>query len=291
MMTSNQAPKIHQASSLIVLNKDFEFLMLKRSSSTKFMPNFWVFPGGKLEAQDAQTWDLLSSEDQHLFASHIGLNDSKMHADAQMAKAKSHWMHLMAGIRETFEESGLLGSLEQAKVSQVDWLFQSVLKNAQFSDHWLTPENYPIRFDTLFFMYFLDEDAPIQIDQQEIVDGRWWKASEILEAYTRQDIEMGAPTIRLLVDLASFESAFAQEIKQEIKQVMLERRNRTLQRNMVICPKVYKDQDGTVLLFNEDQFFHAKDLKVADLMAQGSEIVKDRLVLRGKTLIPEINFK
>ncbi len=280
MTSISQPPKIHQASSLIVLNENFEFLMLKRSPNTKFMPNFWVFPGGKLEAQDAQTWDLLSSEDQSLFASHIGLTDSK-----------SHWIHLMAGIRETFEEAGLLGALEQAKVNQVDWLFQSILKNAQFSDHWLTPENYPIRFDTLFFMYFLDEDAPIQIDQQEIVDGRWWKASDMLEAYRRQEIEMGAPTIRLLVDLASFESTLAQEIKQEIKQVMLQRQKRTLQRNAVICPKVYKDQDGTVLLFNEDQFFHAEDLKVADLMAQGSEIVKDRLVLRGKSLIPEITFK
>ncbi len=52
-MTSNS--DIRPSASVVILrpsNNGFEILLLKRNASLSFAPNFWVFPGGKIEESD-----------------------------------------------------------------------------------------------------------------------------------------------------------------------------------------------------------------------------------------------
>ena len=81
-------------------NKDFEVLMVQRSPKSTFVPGLYVFPGGGLDEEDClpEREDLCTDMDREQ-ALRI-LDDI-----SSPEKALGIWT---AGIRETFEEVGLL---------------------------------------------------------------------------------------------------------------------------------------------------------------------------------------
>ena len=94
---------------------DYQTLMLKRSSRSKFMPNAYVFPGGVLAESDCSVaWVELFqsqgySEDdlEELVLSHVDRPLLMSKADVSEGVARDLALRLTA-IRETFEESGVL---------------------------------------------------------------------------------------------------------------------------------------------------------------------------------------
>ena len=94
---------------------DYQTLMLKRSSRSKFMPNAYVFPGGVLaESDSSDAWLELFhsqgySEDdlQALVLSHVDRPFLMSKAAVTESVARDLALRLTA-IRETFEESGVL---------------------------------------------------------------------------------------------------------------------------------------------------------------------------------------
>jgi 8-oxo-dGTP pyrophosphatase MutT (NUDIX family) len=289
----NPISKIHFACSLMLVNQHYEFLMLKRSPEAKFMPNFWVFGGGKVEKEDEVLWALLSNEQQDLFKETIGLKSLGLtEKDAVFL-----WANGMACLRETWEEASVLlpgcpSSLIDAWQNQTeiskedrDVLFHHIIKAMHYTDHWLTPVDYPVRFDTLFFMTLVENRLESKVDGKEIVDSSWWKPSQMLQAYENHVLDLGAPTIRLLHDLAQYENQLIDTEggkMEQIQKIIHQRKIKNLQPNHIVCPKAFRDKQNTILLFPNDQAFDQEHDLQSLLLAQTQ--VKDRLVLENQRL-------
>jgi 8-oxo-dGTP pyrophosphatase MutT (NUDIX family) len=74
---------------------------------------------------------------------------------------------------------------------------------------WITPNEVKIRFDTWFYVAAMPEGASPRIDRREVVDWRWYRPGEALEAGQREELLLVFPTIKHLEQLAGFQSAQA----------------------------------------------------------------------------------
>jgi 8-oxo-dGTP pyrophosphatase MutT (NUDIX family) len=72
---------------------------------------------------------------------------------------------------------------------------------------WITPPQVRIRFDTWFFLAALPEGAEARIDGGEVVDARWYRPPDALEAGGRGELLLVFPTIKHLEQLSRFRSA------------------------------------------------------------------------------------
>jgi 8-oxo-dGTP pyrophosphatase MutT (NUDIX family) len=98
---------------------------------------------------------------------------------------------IAAALRETEEEAGL-------RLEAPDEL-------VPFS-RWITPAQVKIRFDTWFFVARAPAGADVQIDNAEVVDARWLRPQDALEAGQRDELLLVFPTIKHLEQLAEFDS-------------------------------------------------------------------------------------
>ena len=96
-----------------------------------------------------------------------------------------------AALRETEEEAGL-------RIAGPDEL-------VPFS-RWITPAQVKIRFDTWFFVARAPEGAEAAIDDEEVVDARWLRPQDALDAGAREELTLVFPTIKHLEELAEFTS-------------------------------------------------------------------------------------
>lgn len=156
--------------STVVLVRDrpagLEAYLLRRQPSMAFAPGMYVFPGGGVDARDADATIAWAGPPPTAWAQRLGCPESL--AVALVA----------AAVRETFEESGVLLAGESpgtvvADVSGPDWerdreaLESRALSFADFLQrrglvlrtdllaawtHWITPEFEPRRYDTRFFV-------------------------------------------------------------------------------------------------------------------------------------------
>jgi 8-oxo-dGTP pyrophosphatase MutT (NUDIX family) len=97
-----------------------------------------------------------------------------------------------AGLRELQEEAGIAVAAPTELVT--------------FS-RWITPKEVKIRYDTWFFLAALPPGAEPAIDEEEVVDFRWYTPAGALEAYEGGELLLVFPTIKHLERLSSFASA------------------------------------------------------------------------------------
>lgn len=140
------------AATLIIVRRDASVphvLMGRRNSGLSFMPNKYVFPGGRVDRADAQTRP--HTELRPEVAARLTLGCS-----ANQARALG-----MAAIRETFEETGLLvGRKSDAPLATrekvwTDFASYGVVPALDIIDYVgraITPSHQPKRFDARFFM-------------------------------------------------------------------------------------------------------------------------------------------
>ena len=168
------------AASLILLRQGaeaLEVLVGHRSLSTRAFPGAIVFPGGKLEVQDAAWPDV--------------------EGDAMLTAR-------YAALREAFEETGLLIDasgdgppadvdigVERRRVEGGELDFVELLRlwNRKLDPgrlipfaHWITPDRSPYRFDTVFFLVAAspyEAQAPLICAEFEQLD---WRRPEVLLA-------------------------------------------------------------------------------------------------------------
>ena len=198
-MTDSTAPAVPAATVVVarVLPKDegsFEVFLVKRHGKSGFMPGAHVFPGGKVDDDDA-------SFDADRFA--------------------------CAAIRETFEETGVLLARHESGLSMsaraprdavvarttAGEPFAHALKASGLVPDvdalvaigwWITPELEPRRFDTRFFFALVPalqrhDAAP---DMQEVTEGAWFTPARALQAFAKGEIALAPPTLVTLEDLA-----------------------------------------------------------------------------------------
>lgn len=151
-------------------DRKLEVLLVKRNEGARFMPGVWVFPGGRVEADELIT----------------GVSGSDTDVDAD------ELAHRAAAIRELAEEANI----------QLDLSSELILWS-----RWITPEPVPIRFDTRFYLALAPAHSPPQADGSEVVDAAWMNPQEALDRGEAGEIELVFPTIKQLESLAPYTTA------------------------------------------------------------------------------------
>ncbi|MBI3637946.1 MAG: hypothetical protein HY216_17260 [Candidatus Rokubacteria bacterium] len=217
-MSVKPAPATPSPAATLVLLRDrpaggFDVLLIQRHQQSKFAGGDFVFPGGKVEADDnpdgATTW--CRGLDSATAAARLGL-------DARAALG--YWI---GAIREAFEEVGLLLAYGAAGAPVTvrhprfaDYRRACDADNRAFWDmiraerltlaterltyfaHWITPEENPHRYDTRFFAAEAMPDQEAIADEREIIAVCWMSPEEALEARGRGEISLRLPTIKNL---------------------------------------------------------------------------------------------
>jgi 8-oxo-dGTP pyrophosphatase MutT (NUDIX family) len=186
--TRKPALRPRDAATLIILRRDSmdgvpRILMGKRHEAHKFMPNKFVFPGGRVDPGDCRVQPEATLnplvEDRLL---------TKMRGKPSPARAQGL---AMAAVRETFEECGLIvghpiDSLPRTR--SLAWQsfystgYAPTLDGLNFFARAITPPGRPRRFDTRFFVIEAEHvrniDAPFQVPTQELLDPYWLTIAE-----------------------------------------------------------------------------------------------------------------
>jgi 8-oxo-dGTP pyrophosphatase MutT (NUDIX family) len=169
------------AATLILLRKTGdapEVLMGRRAKTLVFMPNMFVFPGGRTERADltAPRTGSLHPADADRLVKGMGAKGSLRRAEALV----------MSAIRETHEETGLFigrnGAAPSSKGPESWRAFTQAgvlpdLSAIRFIARAITPPGRPRRFDTRFFVADADHvcnpDELIANPEEELEEVRW----------------------------------------------------------------------------------------------------------------------
>jgi 8-oxo-dGTP pyrophosphatase MutT (NUDIX family) len=146
------------AATLILVDRTTDrpkVLLGRRHQNHKFMPGKFVFPGGRVEAADRHM-----ANAAHLDAQ---VGDRLMRGVQRPSPAKARAL-VLAAIRETFEETGLLIGLaglgacaDPSGATSATWAYFAAagvkpdLTNIHFVARAITPPGRSRRFDTRFF--------------------------------------------------------------------------------------------------------------------------------------------
>jgi 8-oxo-dGTP pyrophosphatase MutT (NUDIX family) len=177
------APRPKDAATLILVRHQIDgprILMGRRAGGHSFMPDKYVFPGGKVDACD------------RFIPTHEELTPQNHDALLAHNKARHPRAFALAAIRETWEETGLIvgraGTL-QSKTKDKGWKSYAAmgvvptLAPLHFIARAITPPMRHKRFDARFFMADAGEalldDRPPQ-DGAEMLDLRWFSYDDAM---------------------------------------------------------------------------------------------------------------
>jgi 8-oxo-dGTP pyrophosphatase MutT (NUDIX family) len=219
------------ASTVVLLRPDengsFEILLTRRPLEMRFLGGFYVFPGGTVHKEDysakilERCRGLSGNEAQKILGN--------WH-DPQVAVG--HWI---AAIRELFEEVGVL-LCESGSGAPIDLRDETTKENFEIKRraivkeelafgefleseglvcdlsrmiyffHRVTPEFYPMRFDTRFYLAPLPAHQTPLSRSEEVTHSLWIKPAEALSQVDRYDFPILPPTTTVLEDLAEIHS-------------------------------------------------------------------------------------
>jgi nucleoside diphosphate-linked moiety X motif protein 19 len=193
---------MRKASSILVVSpyqNQLKILMLQRSEFG-FYGGLLVFPGGTLAIADAAPeWNCIAPKAEDLALK-------------------------ICGIRETFEESGLLLAAPSDGLPTEDrqeWrekIIQDPLHFIQFArttlrvpmtdqlhpwSNWISPSHHPKRFDTHFYLHILPKEVSMDLkeDGKETVGVHWLTPTEILDRFAKQEITLLPPQFCQVTEL------------------------------------------------------------------------------------------
>lgn len=183
---------------------DFEVLLLKRPSTSRFAAGAFVFPGGRIDPADA---------------------DSAMEARLPRSGRGAEPAAVLAALRELFEETGLLladadprstdratwrrrlldGELSLGQIAVVEDVAFTATRLCYFA-RWITPARFSRRYDTRFFLAELpSRHRGFTPDlTEEIADYLWVTPEEAVQRFRRGLLPMLFPTRVTLQALAEF---------------------------------------------------------------------------------------
>jgi 8-oxo-dGTP pyrophosphatase MutT (NUDIX family) len=183
-------------------NAGFELFMVRRSSRSAFMPDVFVFPGGRVEAQDSTP----AARDQL-----AGVSGQPVDA-----------AYVYAAARETFEECGILFATDwvdpavlavRRSMLSETYTFSRMLADLQtridaaalrYFSRWITPALEPRRFDTHFFVAQAPAGQTAQADAVETHDGLWIAPRDALARSAAGTLALMFPTIKHLERVSAF---------------------------------------------------------------------------------------
>lgn len=177
----------------------FGLFLLRRRAGSSFMPDRFVFPGGRVEPGDGSDPLDLSSLRR-------------------------------AALRELWEEAGVILAQDPARAAaahpaQREQARVALQKNELDLDpalaglglrpdlaallpyaRWITPRAREQRFDTTFFLALMPAGQRAQADHSETSQGLWLGPAQALQANQEGRVSLAAPQVRLLGELSSYAS-------------------------------------------------------------------------------------
>ena len=172
-----------------------EVLMTRRSMSASFAPGAYVFPGGGIDARDAEI--------HHLVKRRPTQDDTRL-------------TQAVAAIRESFEELGVLLAKDaqgrMANMQDIAKLDRSQALHMQCEElgltlaadqvfvlaHWITDRDLKRRFDVPFLVARMPDHQTPVADEQEQFEPVWIRPAEALRRHREEDFFIIFPTIRTL---------------------------------------------------------------------------------------------
>jgi 8-oxo-dGTP pyrophosphatase MutT (NUDIX family) len=215
---SNEAIKVRAASTVLVARNsdvgELEILLTQRHRSMRFMGGAFVFPGGALDASDFG----------NTVAQQIGVPAPAWPRATDLELERGH---VIAAVRETLEEVGLLLGAPPLDAARLSSLRARVHAGDDFGERlaaegialdlscvvplirWITPRSEPIRFDTRFFVAPLPEGQVAELDTRESIALEWRNPSAALADAKRGALALSPPTRRTLHEIEHLESVDA----------------------------------------------------------------------------------
>lgn len=232
-----------------------EVLLLRRHAKSNVLGGAYVFPGGKVDAQDAAA-DMLGQLDRDPAELHARLGEPSL-SPAQAAAFYA------AAAREAAEESGVLflqvGAAEIALHSsrtctrlRAGEPFAALLAEHDATldtdalapwSRWITPRRPSVmnqRFDTRFFLAAVPPLQEAQQDDHEVTETRWLTPHAALTQYREYQIDMAPPQIVSLLHLLQF---------RDVAEAMRQAR---AGRPPLIEPETFEADDTRVLCYPGD---------------------------------------
>ena len=198
------------AATLILLREGMEVLMLQRTQNAAFLGGAYVFPGGSLDAQDADMRRV------------VGLTEAQANERLQLPSGAI--AYYVAAIRECFEEAGILlahdkhgrrvsAARAESLLKYRNQPFREMLEAEElylpagelaYFGHWITAPGRSRRFNARFFVALAPEGQRGSNDANETVHDVWITPREALERGARGEIQLVDATQTALKDLSRF---------------------------------------------------------------------------------------
>jgi 8-oxo-dGTP pyrophosphatase MutT (NUDIX family) len=220
----------YPASTVVLLrpgaNDSFEIYMNRRPAEMDTYAGVYVFPGGRVEKKD---W----SEEMIGLTRGLTPNDARaaLAVELQPELCLGHWV---AAVRELFEEAGIHFFVRQRDPKSKferqlsAWLAEkrSTLQRGEidfptllasqdlccdvsslaYFYHRVTPEHYPVRFDTRFYLAALPPDQSPLHASEEVSESLWISPKDALGRFETGKFPMMPPTLTVLRNLFSHQS-------------------------------------------------------------------------------------
>lgn len=185
-----------------------QVFLQRRVAGMAFAGGMTVFPGGGVDRTDEDDMPWMGP-DARWWGERLGY-------PPEPARALVH-----AAVRETFEECGVLlatpgrqpAALHQGRADLVArrCTLAEMLARAGLvlrSDllvawaRWITPEESPRRYDTVFFAARVPDGQVADDRTTEAVEASWWHPADALEGWHAGELDLMAPTFRTLQEIA-----------------------------------------------------------------------------------------
>lgn len=206
------------AASVVLLREarnGLEAFLLKRTGSKTIIGDAYVFPGGKLDPEDA--------ESQAFAALDLPGDPALMLGEPELGSIQAGAL-FVAACRETFEETGV-------RVQGNRLLPLS---------RWITPKTPAMmrrRFDTRFFVALMPDEQHAVHDGEEAKDSAWYSPREALRDYSDGKINLAPPQLMTLAGVSMYDSFSALAVALRDKTPPL------------IEPVSYRDGEARVIVY------------------------------------------
>lgn len=271
-----------------------EVFLLKRHEKSSFMGGNFVYPGGRVDREDGSL-ELCS------YSRGTTFEDAHRMLGRTLSPEES-FAHWIAGIRELFEEAGILlaydhtgnpfeykneedrrrfidyrDQLQKGKITICQIAKESnillALDQLYYYAHWITPEARSERFDTRFFLARHPEGQEASYDQKETTEGIWIAPRKALEENSKGKMALSPPTLKTLEDFSRFETV--EEVFDSLKEKNIQ----------PILPILTKITNEPTILLPEDQeyeIFQRGEIPVSINHGRPSQLSDNttRLILR-----------
>lgn len=255
-----EPPPAHDASTVVLLRDEdgLQTYLMRRASTMAFAAGMHVFPGGRVDATDAD----------------LGLDWSRELPDAERMSATDRQARglVVGAVREVFEETGILLAVDasgrtpieddaweadRAAVAASSAAFATVLARRGLRldprllpvwTHWVTPEVESKRYDVRFFVAAVPEGQTARDVSGEADHVTWIAPADALEEYARGMLPMLPPTVATFADLvghSDVESVLASAAARDVRPLMPRPR---LDSQGNIAWDVIDVRDGTIVV-------------------------------------------